>query len=420
MKAPDPERSRHVNAEVEPPSSAQQSSLRERNLGLVARTVCASAVPLSRADVAARTSMTRSTVSRLADDLVAGGVLAEVERAPASGPGRPATPLVAGSTLAAVGLQVNAGFLAARVVDLRGRVVAEGLEHDDLVGSDPGRTLARLASLSEEVLGRVPDGVRLVGAGLALPGIVSADVGHLLLAPNLGWADLWPATLLDPRAVRGHVPRLGNEANLAAGAVAEVAPGRCGDLSDFLYLSGEIGIGGAAVVDGVVMGGRHGWAGELGHVCVEPSGPPCPCGSTGCLERYAGKHALLAEAGLSSSTTPTELADRVRGGDARARAAVSRAAWALGVALASVVNVLDIPAVVLGGHLGQVTELLRPDLERELRARVLSARWVGPTIAAATSDPAPGATGAAMRELARVLADPARWVDAPPAPAPVA
>ena len=159
------------------------------------------------------------------------------------------------------------------------------------------------------------------------------------------------------------------------------------------------------------MGGRHGWAGELGHVCVEPCGPPCPCGSTGCLERYAGKHAILAEAGLSSSTAPTELADRVRDGDARARAAVARAAWALGIALASVVNVLDIPAVVLGGHLGQIAELLRPDLERELRARVLSARWVGPTIVAATSDPAPGATGAAIRELARVLADPAGWVD---------
>jgi predicted NBD/HSP70 family sugar kinase len=83
------------------------------------------------------------------------------------------------------------------------------------------------------------------------------------------------------------------------------------------------------------------------------------------------------------------------------------------VALAGVINVLDIPAVVLGGHLGQVADLLRPDLERTLGARALSARWVQPTIVAADADPAPGATGAALLELSTVLAHPARWVDQP-------
>jgi len=85
--------------------------------------------------------------------------------------------------------------------------------------------------------------------------------------------------------------------------------------------------------------------------------------------------------------------------------------YALGIALAGVVNVLDIPAIVLGGHLGQITELLRPDLEQQLRRRVLSARWVALTIEPADGDPAPGATGAAQLELTAVLANPAKWVD---------
>ena len=89
---------------------------------------------------------------------------------------------------------------------------------------------------------------------------------------------------------------------------------------------------------------------------------------------------------------------------------MGRAAWALGVALAGVINVLDIPAVVLGGHLGQVADLLRPDLERHLRSRTLSARWVTPTIVAAAADLAPGATGAAMLELSTVLDHPAPLV----------
>ena len=100
----------------------------------------------------------------------------------------------------------------------------------------------------------------------------------------------------------------------------------------------------------------------------------------------------------------------MRAGDPRASDAVARAARALGVALAGVVNVLDIPAIVLGGHLGQIAELVRPDLERELTTRALSARWVAPTISTGSNDPAPGATGAALQVLSGVLADPARWL----------
>ncbi|WP_235543987.1 ROK family protein [Phycicoccus sp. Soil803] len=392
------------------PLGARQSTLRESNLSLVARTVCASPAPLSRAGVAARTSMTRSTVSRLVDDLVAGGVLAELEPPAVTGPGRPAIPLVPSSGLVALGLQVNASYLAARLVDLRGRVVAEHVEYDDLVGCDPRSTLGRLGALSKQVLGQA-QGARLVGAGLALPGIVSSGSGRLLLAPNLGWSDLEPAAFLDDEAVGGTPLRIGNEADLAARTVARVAPGRPGRLADFIYLSGEIGIGGAAVVDGQVMSGRHGWAGEVGHVCVDPDGPPCRCGSTGCLEQYAGRQALVAAAGLAPDATPAELAERLRSGDSRAKTAVASAAWALGIALAGVVNVLDIPAIVLGGHLGQITELLRPDLEQQLRRRVLSARWVALTIEPADGDPAPGATGAAQLELTAVLANPAKWVD---------
>jgi predicted NBD/HSP70 family sugar kinase len=398
-----------------PANGVRQSSLRESNLSLVARTVCASPDPLSRAGLAARTSMTRSTVSRLVDELVAAGVLDELQPTTVTGRGRPATPLAAGAGLAALGLQVDAGFIAARVVDLRGRIVAGRVVQDSFVGSDPQATLAGLSLLSAQVLAEVPAGTRLVGAGLALPGVVSVKAAHLLLAPNLGWSDLYPTAALDPGSMAGLVPRIDNEADLAARTVAESAPGRPSDLSDFIYLSGEIGIGGAVVVDGRGMAGRHGWAGEIGHVSVDPDGPACRCGSTGCLERYAGKDSILSAAGLAASSAPADLVQAARSGDVRAQDAVARAAWALGVALAGVINVLDIPAVVLGGHLGQIADLLRPDLERHLRGRTLSARWVTPTIVAAQADSAPGATGAAMLELSTVLAHPAPWVRTQPA-----
>ncbi|KAA9148183.1 ROK family protein [Amycolatopsis acidicola] len=391
-----------------PGQGSRQSTLRTSNLALVAKTVCAAARPLSRADVAAATSLARATASRLVDELVAGGVVAETEPGSATGRGRPGTPLVPGARLAALGLQVNAGFLAARVIDLRGRVVTEATEYDDFVASDPVPTLTRLSDLAARVCDGIPAGVRLVGAGLALPGLVAEETGLLLRAPNLGWSDLKPAEMVEP--VAGLTLNVGNEANLAARTIAAVAPGRPGEFADFVYLSGEIGIGGAAVIGGEVMSGRHGWAGEIGHVCVDPAGPRCRCGASGCLETFAGRDAILAAAGLSPASTPAELAELAAGGDKRARAALSATARALALALAGVVNVLDIPTVVLGGHLAHLAELLAPEVEAHLGERVLSARWAPPRIEPAGPLLAPGATGAAYRELAGVLADPTPWL----------
>ncbi|MEX5717836.1 ROK family protein [Geodermatophilus maliterrae] len=389
-------------------TSVRPSTPRPANLALVLRTVCAWDGAPSRADVAAATGMTRATATRLADDLVAGGLLDEVESAPSGRRGRPATPLAPGARVVALGLQADAGLLAARVLDLRGRVVAERVETGDFRGSDAGPTLARLGRLGADLLGRLPDGTLLAGAGLALPGIVDVGAGVLLRAPNLGWSDVRPADLLG-----GGLPLepvLGNEADLAARSVAEAAPSRPGPHRDFVYLSGQIGVGGATVLGGRVMGGSSGWAGEMGHVCVDPDGPACRCGSTGCLEQYAGRDALMAAAGLPRDTGSRDLALRAADGDPAAREAVDRAAWALGIALAGVVNVLDVPTVVLGGQLGELGELVRPALEGHLARRVLSARWRRPLVEAAVGAPAAGATGAALRALADVVAEPARWL----------
>lgn len=406
-------------------ANLRQASLRHANLALVARTVLGADVPPSRADVAAATSLTRSTVSRLVDELVAGGLLEEVGSAtvgttdrpgrvdgsdgagPQGRPGRPATPLVASTgRFAALGLQVGVGHLAARLVDLSGTVLAEQLLTVDLTGSRPGDAFGRLRALARQVLDAVPDGCRVVGAGVALPGIVDVADGRLLSAPNLGWEDVRPAPAL--AEVLGDLPlRVGNEADLSAYGYAHPAPGQDRGPQDFIYLSGEVGIGGAVVVGGELMTGRHGWAGEIGHVCVEADGPACRCGSTGCLEQYAGRVALLSAAGLDAGASPVQLVERVRGGDTVTTAAARSAARALGVALAGVVNVLDLPTVVLGGHLAQVGELLAPDVEAALGRRVLSAHWVTPRVAIAPDDPAAGATGAALIALEGLVRHPA-------------
>ncbi|HEX5086873.1 MAG TPA: ROK family protein [Nocardioides sp.] len=392
-------------------AAARQATIRDTNLRLVLSTVLGSAEPVSRAGVAGATALTRSTVSRLTDELVGAGLVDELEPLRAPGRGRPGTPLVAGRGVAALGLQVNPGFSAARVVDLQGRIVEEHLVTEDLVGSDPGEALRRIGELARRLRRGLPPTLRLVGAGLALPGVVSVEDAVLLSAPNLGWSEVDVPALLDLRAL-GNLPlRVANEADLAARTVAEVVPGRSGPLSDFVYVSGEVGIGGAAVIGGRVFAGRHGWAGEIGHVAVDPRGPACPCGSTGCLEQYAGRRAMLRTAGLPAGAPMALLAQRVRSGDAAARTSLDAAARALGVALSSVLNVLDISTVVLGGHLAETAELIRPSLEQHLHERVISALWLRPAVEVAGQDDAPGATGAAFAVLDAVIDHPAGWVD---------
>jgi predicted NBD/HSP70 family sugar kinase len=386
---------------VEIATAARQDSLRASNVGLVLRTLCASPSALSRADLAVRTGMTRATAARLADGLVSAGLIDELERSTELRRGRPATPLRPGGSVAALGLQVDVSFLAARVTNLRGEILAEDFEHVDLVESDPRTTLTRLRKLARRVQHAAPTGTRLVGAGLALPGIVDATRGVLLRAPNLGWHELRVGSAL------GGPVQLGNEADFAALTVARAAPGRATELQDFLYVSGNVGIGGAAVLGGRVMTGSHGRGGEIGHVCVDPSGPTCGCGSRGCLEQYAGQRALLRAAGLPAHSPIERVVTRARDGDARAKDALTAAAHALGVALASVINVLDISTVVLGGHLG----LLSDGVEELLPARVLSAEWDRPRVRVAATATAPAATGAALHCLDKVLQQPTQWME---------
>ncbi|SOC53791.1 ROK family transcriptional regulator [Ornithinimicrobium cerasi] len=391
------------------PLLAHQSTLRETNLAVVLRCVSGAAEPLSRAGVAAATGLTRSTVSRLVDELVAGG-LVEEGAALLAGPGRPATPLRPSGRVCALGLQVNAAHVAARLIDLGGRVLAESRSEPDLVGSEPAVALDLLADHLREVLARTPEGGRVVGAGLALPGVVDGSGERLLRAPNLGWRDLAPGAGLRDQ-LSGIPLSLGNEANLAAHAFAQPAPGRLGRAGHFVYVSGEIGIGGAVVTDHRVQTGRHGFAGEIGHMPFRPGGDPCPCGSDGCLERYAGRLALTRRAGLPPTTTLAELDRLAEDGHAASRAAIDLAAEALGVVLAGVVNLLDVPTIVLGGEIGDLADRITPTVQARLRARVMAADWM-PLEVVRDPDDVAGASGGALLHLSRVVTAPVAFLAA--------
>ncbi|MER7335523.1 ROK family transcriptional regulator [Micromonospora sp. NPDC000119] len=406
-----------------PPGAVRQGSLREWNLAVVLDRIAAADRPPSRAELAARTGLTRATVSAVVEDLLAGKLVSEAEPTPRTGAGRPSRGLVlAADGPAGLGLEVNVDYLAACVVDLAGRVRHHTVLRADLRPVSPAEAVARLADLAAHArAGAAREGLTLAGAALAVPGLVD-DAGLVRLAPNLGWRDVpVPALLAGHPPLTAHVdgvPPLvvDNEANLAA--LGELHAGPAGPAS-FLHVSGEVGIGAGIVLDGSLFRGARGWSGEIGHVPVRPDGRPCRCGARGCLETYAGQEAILAAAGLSNAELPadtatTRLAELAGADDPAALRALADAGTALGVAVAGVVNLLDLDTVVLGGGYAPLAPWLRPPVLAEVSRRVLTAAWSPVTVRPAALGGAAAAVGGAGSVVRRILARPAGWLTRQP------
>ncbi|PWR06883.1 sugar kinase [Micromonospora sicca] len=406
---------------VTSPSTAgavRQGSLRELNLAVVLRRIATADRPPSRAEIAAETGLTRATVSAVVDDLIGGRLVAEAGPAPRTGAGRPARGLVlAGDGPAGLGLEVNVDYLAACVVDLAGTVRHHVVRRADLRPVSPADALARLAALAADARAAAArQGLTLAGAALAVPGLVDAG-GLVRLAPNLGWRDVdVPALLAGHRLTEpvDGVPPLvvENEANLAA--LGELHAGPPGSAS-FLQISGEIGIGAGIVLDGRLYRGARGWSGEIGHIPVHPEGRPCRCGGRGCLERYAGQEVVLAAAGLAGADLPadtaaTRLAELAAAGDPATRTALADAGTALGVAVAGVVNLLDLDTVVLGGGYAPLAPWLRPPVVAELSRRVLTAAWSPVTVRPAALGARSAAVGGAASVVRRIVDRPVGWL----------
>jgi len=373
---------------------AGQHTVRRHNRGLVLRTVAADE-PVSRARVAARTGLTRGTVSSLVEELLGAGLLAELAAARGA-TGRPANPLQLNrSGPAGLGVEIGVDTVGACVVDLTGAVRAQWVVASDHRTWPARAGLEAAAELAAEVVGQA--GLPIAGVGLAVPGVVAGGV--LERAPNLPlWRDVdvhaRVAAVLAP--VVGDVPvTVGNEADLAA--LGEHRTHAAGD--DFIYVSGGVGVGAGIVLGGRLFHGSGGRAGELGHVVVDPTGPRCTCGGRGCLERAAGMEVLCRAAGVADLDALAAATER---GERAADAALRAGGHALGVALAGAVNLLDVPVVVLGGGYPRLGPVLRDAVADELARRVV---WRSPVSVRVSAHTASAALVGAATSVVCALMD---------------
>ena len=399
-----------------PINGADSKAIRRHNLSLVLRQIVDNGAR-SRATLALETGLNKSTVSSLVTELIDAGLLREaplgdpapgtVGRPPQSVELNPEGPFV-------LGLEVNVDYLAAWATDLAGEVHHRSFVANDNRSGSPEEVIGQLAQLAMEALAEpFAASSTPVSATVAVPGLVGSD-GTLVVAPNLGWTDV-PVTALVAEALE-QPPfgiRVENEANL--GAVAELVEGAGRGLRDFVYVSGEIGIGAGVVLRGELFRGASGFAGEFGHLTIDPYGPACGCGGRGCLERLVGQDALLRLAGWDARRRcagsrlewpGATLAQSAREGHPETLEALSQAGHTLGIAIASLANLLDPEAVLLGGYFAPLSDWLREPIEGELETRSLAGRRTRCRILAARLGGEAAVRGAVALSRHMALADP--------------
>lgn len=228
------------------------------------------------------------------------------------------------------------------------------------------------------------DGRELAGIGIGSPGPLELPVGRLHHPPNLpGW-DGFP--LLDEMEKQLRLPVvLESDANAAALAEFDMGRGKELGVQSLCMLTLGTGVGNGIILDGKLWHGATGMGGEAGHVTIYPDGPLCGCGNNGCLEACASATAVANAAekllkagkapGLKSlknkngGLTALEIAEAAKEGDADARAIYEETGRAIGICLAALINVLNLPLYVVGGGVANSWELLSPGLFEELERR---------------------------------------------------
>jgi predicted NBD/HSP70 family sugar kinase len=388
----------------------RSETVRRANLGAIVRELHAHGA-LSRSELVARTGLTRSAIRSLVGELVHAGLAAEGPATRLGTPGRPSpvVRLVAGSAVV-VALDIAVDSLAAAIVGLGGRTLARVRIERSREHSSVDEIADDLTGLARTVLGRRPAAEPVVGIGVAVVGVVRRSDGVVSMAPNLGWRDV-PLGERLARALDLSVPiSVANEADL--GTLAEVRRGAAVGADDLVYISGEVGVGGGVIVGGRPLTGVAGYAGEVGHMPVNPQGAPCRCGSVGCWETEVGEDALLVRAGLmpgGGRAAVDAVLREAAAGSATAQEALDHVGTWLGLGLASLANLLNPQLIVLGGRFGRMYPFVTRALHAELDRRTLpAARSLVTVIPTSLGVDAP-LLGAAELALEPLLADPAQW-----------
>ena len=281
----------------------------------------------------------------------------------------------------AIGVDLGGTNLRIAAVDSEGHVL-ERLQLPAEVGSGPTPVIDVLSDAVMELRERFAvSGAKLVGVGVGVPGIIFLSTGLLKKSPNLpGWDDFPVKQEIERRI--GTKVYLENDANAAALGEAWVGVAR--NVRHLCLLTLGTGVGGGILINGHILHGADGMAAEVGHMTIETNGPLCGCGNHGCLEQYAsataivrmareavalGRSERLAGVECENRLTSKRVYETARAGDPVAQEIFVTMGRALGVGIATLINVLNPALVVLGGGVAAAWDAFAPAMFDELPRR---------------------------------------------------
>jgi glucokinase-like ROK family protein len=394
-------------------ATADQGLIRKFNTAVILNIIRQYA-PLSRAELAARTGLNRSTVSIIVNTLIEEGFAQETElQSPKIG--RPGMLLMlnpkGGFT---IGVEIGVDFISIILTDFVANVLWQKRVHSD-PGEDQILILDHASDLTQEAIEfGMERGLRPLGIGVGVPGLVDTTQGKLIFAPNLRWTNV-PLRLMWSQ--RFDLPLfIENEANAAA--LGEYYFGVAQGVDSFIYLSAGIGLGGGIMIDGKLFRGSSGYAGEVGHMTVDPDGDLCGCGKRGCWETKVGPRAVLRRVRKTLADGAPSFINDLAGGnldnitfdivvqaaksnDSVALEALQNVGEYLGIGVVNLINIFNPELIVLGGALSLANEFLMPVIEDTVCRSALKPPCENIQFAAS----AHGADACVMGAIALVLDD---------------
>jgi glucokinase-like ROK family protein len=400
-----------------------QAWVRERNLAIMLNYLWEAGGPVSRTHLVEISGLNKSTVGSLLAQLQSWGL---VKESGMSGP-RPGRPGVlidlnpdAGRV---IGAEIGVDYISVVVTDLKANVVWCRKVDTNSGSAQQEQILSQTESLIQESLAQAVTGnSRLFGIGVGVPGLVDHATGTLLFAPNLKWRNLPLREMWRKRF--GTLVVVENDARAAA--VGEWMLGAARQVENFIYLSAGVGLGGGVMINGRLYGGIGGFAGEVGHMTLEPDGPRCNCGNRGCWEVLVGPTAIVGRVRQAAQAGQAPVVLGLCRGDVNAIkmehvlqaaaqnepaviAAFQEAGRYLGIGIANLVNAFNPSLVVLGGVLSLAAPYILPRAQQEIDRRALDAARAGVrvTVSAFKFDACVmGGTALILREI---LNNPAAW-----------
>ncbi|MEM1023020.1 MAG: ROK family transcriptional regulator [Myxococcota bacterium] len=366
---------------------------------------------ISRADLARATGFSRSTISAIVGELLGAGLVVETRRGASRGGRRPILLELVSDSRVMVGVEIGGGHVSCALVDLRGRVL-EHVSQDFDTRDRPQETIDIAATMIRRcVLEPAPIRPRLLGIGVGLPAPVAPGTSETLALVLPAWEGV---DVIQQLEARFRVPVFAdNDAN--AGMRGEARWGAAQGCEHAAFIKVATGIGAGFRLGGQLFSGHQGFAGELGHMSIDTSGPPCVCGLNGCLNVVVGTPPLLDRCRIRRSRYPDTLLDLDKlsvaslvqaalQGDSLAREVVGYAGSTLGIAIANVLNLLNLERVVLGGRITRAGDHLLGPLQASLNERALSPAISESTVVISENDQAV-CLGAACLVLEAALAE---------------